>query len=159
MIRGRLLLVCVVVLCLVPLACDKPDPAVHPLTEADVAALQVATEQYRDAEAINDWRAVSMLYTDDAIRMLPKGPTIQGRDAILQEFESRPYTITEYDQRMQEVDGFGDLAFVRGVFSYAVDANDEISSGTGKYIAIYRRQLDGSWLIDRDIFNLDKPAS
>jgi len=159
MIRGRLLLLCVVVLCLAPLACETPESAVCALTEADVAALRVATERYRDAEAVNDWRAVTMLYTDDAIRMLPKGPTIQGREAILQEFESRPYKITEYDQRMQEVDGFADLAFVRGVFSYAVDIDGEISKGTGKYIAIYRRQSDGSWLIDRDRFNLDKPTS
>jgi ketosteroid isomerase-like protein len=159
MFRRTLLMACVIVLGSAPLACDKPDPAVHPLTEADVGALREATEHYRDAEAVNDWRAVTMLYTDDAIRMLPKGPTIQGREAILQEFESRRHTIKEYDQRMQEVDGFGDLAFVRGVFSYAVDADGEISRGTGKYIAIYRRQLDGSWLIDRDIFNLDKPAS
>lgn len=159
MIRRTLLMACVIVLGLAPLACDKPEPAARPLTEADVAALRVATERYRDAEAVNDWRAVTMLYTDDAIRMLPKGPTIQGREAILQEFESRPYTITEYDQRMQEVGGFGDLAFVRGVFAYAVDIDGKISLGTGKYIAIYRKQSDGLWLIDRDIFNLDKPTS
>jgi ketosteroid isomerase-like protein len=159
MIIRTLLMLCVVMLCLAPLACETRESVIRPLTETDVAALQVATEQYRDAEAVNDWRAVTMLYTDDAIRMLPRGPTIQGREAILQEFESRPYAVVEYDQRMEEVDGFGDLAFVRGVFSYVVDIDGELSSGTGKYIAIYRRQSDGSWLIDRDIFNLDRPAS
>lgn len=158
MIRGFALKACAIVLSSAPMACNSPEPVIRPLTETDVVGLRVATQQYRDAEALNDWQTVTMLYTDDAIRLLPNGPTIQGRQEILQEFESRPYTITEYDQSMQEVDGYGDLAFVRGVFSYAVDIDGEISRGTGKYMAIYRRQSDGSWLIDRDIFNLDRPT-
>jgi ketosteroid isomerase-like protein len=144
---------------LVPLACERPESAGRQLTEEDIGALREATDQYRDAEAVNDWEAVTMLYTDSAIRMLPQGPTIQGREAILREFESRPHAITEYDQRMEEFDGFGDVAYVRGVFSYAVNIEGKNSSGTGKYIAIYRRQSDGTWLIDRDIFNFDEPDS
>jgi ketosteroid isomerase-like protein len=150
---------CALVLWLAPLACETSDSAVHPLSEADVAALQLATEEYRDAEAINDWGAVTMLYSESAIRMLPKGPTIQGRKAILEEFQSRPSRIIEYDQHVEEAVGFGDLAFVRGVFSYQADVEGDLLSGTGKYIAVYRRQPDGEWLIDRDIFNFDEPSS
>jgi len=102
---------------------------------------------------------VTMLYSESAIRMLPKGPTIHGREAILQEFESRPSYVLEYDQRMDEAVGYGDLAFVRGVFSYVVNVDVDTLRGSGKYIAIYRRQSDGAWLIHRDIFNFDEASS
>lgn len=136
-------------------SCQKSKDLNNTYTKDDLLAIELATKQYRDAEAVNDWETVTMLYTEDAIRMLPKGPTIQGRDEILNEFESRPSIITEYDQQIVEVEGFGDVAIVRGVFSYTAEANDKSFSGTGKYIAIYKRQKGGGWLISRDIFNFD----
>jgi len=148
---------CAVVLSLTVLSCAVPESRTEPLSEADVAALQSATEAYRDAEAVNDWEAVTMLYTDDAIRLLPKGPTVRGRAAILEEFKSRPSRIVEYDQRLEEAQGTGDIAFVRGVFTYVAEVRGDTLRGSGKYLAVYRRQTGGSWLIDRDIFNYDKP--
>ena len=136
-------------------ACQESRTTNNSFTDDDIKALQIATEKYRDAEVVNDWETVTKLYTDSAIRMLPKGPTIQGREEILREFEARPSKILEYDQRIIEVEGIRDIAFLRGVFSYTVDTNGKTSSGTGKYIAIYRKQKEGEWLIDRDIFNFD----
>jgi len=158
MTKTRLSLWIILLLCIAHFACRKAETGRRPLTENDITALRVATRQYRDAEAATDWAAVTVLYTEDAIRMLPNRPTIQGRHAILQEFQARPYTVVEYDQRIEEVDGYGGFAVVRGVFSYAVDTDGRVSDGTGKYIAVYRRQTDGNWLIDRDIFNLDEPS-
>lgn len=112
----------------------------------------------REAEAVNDWAAVTMLYTERAIRMLPKGPTIHGREAILQEFESRPSRMIEYDQGIEEIEGLDDLALVRGVFSYVVEVKGDTLRGSGKYLAVYQRQADGGWLIDKDIFNFDEPS-
>jgi len=158
MTRRRILLLAVLVFSFMWVACQPTESVPRSLSEDDIATLQRATEQYRDAELVNDWAAVTMLYTENAIRMLPDMPAIQGRDAILQEFEARPYSVAEYDQRIEETDGLTDLAFVRGVFSFTVDFEGELSSGTGKYISIYRHQPDGTWLIDRDIWNLDKAS-
>ncbi|MEJ2105143.1 MAG: nuclear transport factor 2 family protein [Ignavibacteriaceae bacterium] len=118
-------------------ACKESGNKNNSLTDADLKALRIATKQYRDAEAGNDWETITKLYTDNAIRMLPKGSTIQGHEEILKEFKARPSKITEYDQKIIEVDGIGDIAFIRGIFSYTVDTYGKISGGTGKYIAIY----------------------
>ena len=159
MARTGLMRFSILLLCLAPLTCGTRESSVGELSEDDVAALRAATQEYRDAEAANDWEAVTLLYSENAIRMLPKGPTIQGREAILREFESRPSYMLDYDQRMDEAVGSGNLAFVTGVFSYVVDVKGDTLTGSGKYIAIYRKQSDGAWLIDRDIFNFDAPSS
>jgi ketosteroid isomerase-like protein len=149
---------CLLAFFVVMVSCEAPQPAVRVLSEADLVALRDVTEQYREAEVVNDWAAVTRLYTESAIRMLPKGPTIHGREAILQEFESRPSRMIEYDQRIEEIKGLGDLALVRGVFSYVVEVKGDTLRGSGKYLAVYQRQADGGWLIDTDIFNFDEPS-
>lgn len=59
-----------------------------------------------------------------------------------------------------EVDGRGDLAYVRGRYSMvmALPSQPELSE-SGKYIEIWRKQPDGSWKLFRDIFNADAPPA
>jgi ketosteroid isomerase-like protein len=151
----KLLSSIIVFTCLMSVGCQTSKTTLQTLSDSDITVIKEATEMYRDAEFANDWSTVTQLYTQNAIRMIPSCPTIRGRDAILEEFQARPYRITEYDQRVEEIEGYGDLAVVRGIFSWTIDRNGEFLSGTGKYIAIYRKQEDGSWLISHDIFNQD----
>ena len=65
--------------------------------------------------------------------------------------------MTHAEFKIDEVEGIGELAFVRGRYSMTLEpegapgpVNDE-----GKYIEIRERQPDGSWLLARDIFNSD----
>jgi ketosteroid isomerase-like protein len=150
---------CVAFISLTLVSCADPEAGGPQLSDPDVAALRAATEVYRSAEVANDWEAVAMLYTNDAIRLLPKGPTVVGREAILDEFRSRPGRMIEYQQSMNETRGIGGMAFARGVFTYVVEVAGDTLRGSGKYLAIYQRQSDGTWLIDRDIFNYDTPVT
>jgi ketosteroid isomerase-like protein len=148
-------LIFILYIALINVACQLTDTALLQLSDNDITAIKAATREYRDAELANEWATVTQLYTENAVRLIPDIQTIRGRDAILQEFLARPYIITEYDQQIEEIEGYNDLAVVRGVFSWAIERNGEFFKGTGKYIAIYRKQTDGSWLIDKDIFNQD----
>jgi ketosteroid isomerase-like protein len=135
------------------------------LTDEDVAAIKASTEAYVQAMRSKDWAAlaalyteVAALYTEDAVWMPPNQPIIRGRAAIQAWNEAYP-PVTEFNLTIEEIDGFGNLAYVRGASSTTMEpegAPEPIRS-TGKYIEIRRKQQDGSWLISIDIFNSALP--
>jgi len=128
------------------------------LSDEDVAANEAITDAYIQAVRTEDWMAVAALYTEDAVLMPPNTPMIQGREAIQAWNEASP-PITEFNLTIVEIDGRGDLAFVRGTYSMTIALEDAPGpiQDTGKYIEIRRKQEDGSWLIAVDMFNSDLP--
>ena len=128
------------------------------LTDEDVAAIKASTEAYVQAMRSKDWAALAALYTEDAVWMPPNQPMVRGRAAIQAWNEAYP-PVTEFNLTIEEIDGFGNLAYVRGASSTTMEpegAPEPIRS-TGKYIEIRRKQQDGSWLISIDIFNSALP--
>jgi ketosteroid isomerase-like protein len=59
----------------------------------------------------------------------------------------------------QEIDGVGDLAYVRGtyVMTFTLPEAPGPTEDRGKYLLIKRKQTDRSWLITNKIFNSDLP--
>jgi ketosteroid isomerase-like protein len=69
--------------------------------------------------------------------------------------------MSDFRPQIIEVDGRGDLAYVRGTYSMmlTLPGATEPINDTGKYIEIWRKQADGSWRVIRDIFNSDLPVA
>ena len=128
------------------------------LTDEDVAAIRASTEAYLQAWRSGDWAALAGLHTEDATVMPPNESAIHGRDAIQAWNEGQPAPI-EANLTIVEIDGRGDLAYVRGTYTQTYEPIGEPGQiqDTGKYIEIRRKQQDGSWLISIDIFNSDQP--
>ncbi len=127
------------------------------LSDADIAAIEEGSAAFVAATNANDWGGVAALYTEDAVMMGPNGPAVQGRAAIEAFFAAYP-PFSGFTLNPVEIDGRGDLAFVRGTYSLTLEIEGmEPTPDTGKYIEIRRRQTDGSWLITADIFNSDTP--
>jgi len=129
-----------------------------PLSDDDVAAIKASIEAYMQAVRSEDSAATAALYTENAVLMPPNESMIQGRAAIQTWEEAGPIT-TEFNLTVEEIDGRGDLAFVRGTYSITVvlEGAPEPIQDTGKYVEIRRKQPDSSWLIAVDIFNSDLP--
>ena len=128
------------------------------LSDEDVAAIKASTEENVQAVRSKDWAALAALYTDDAVVMPPNESIIRGRAAIQAWAETYPW-VTEFNLTIEEIDGFGNLAYVRNASSTTMEpegAPEPIRS-TGKGIEIRRKQQDGSWLIAIDIWNSDLP--
>ena len=54
----------------------------------------------------------------------------------------------------------GDLAYVSGTYEETMtDASRKPGKDRGKYLAIFKKQADGTWKCIRDIWNSDLPAS
>jgi uncharacterized protein (TIGR02246 family) len=135
--------------------CQAPaDPA---LGTADAPALRAALAAYFDAANTGDPAGWAALYTEDAVMMPPNGPAVEGRAAIEAWLAMLPVTIADAEGTALEVEGAGDLAYVRGTYSMnlQIPGVPEAVPQQGKLLQIYARQPAGSWLLARDIWNAD----
>ena len=129
------------------------------LSEQDVATIRGMLDDYGPNATAQDWATLVTYYADDAVRMPPNEPMLQGKDAIMARLEANP-AVTNLTLMPQLIDGQGNLAYARG--TYAIDvgpADGELVNIVGKWHAIYERQADGSWLCISDIWNPDAPAA
>jgi len=131
----------------------------RPLTAADRAGIEAVSQTYEAAAKGSDWTALGATYTEDAVLMPPNSPAITGRAAIVKFFQAFP-RLTAFKLTNVEVEGNGDIAYVRGTYqlTMSIEGQGPIED-TGKYLEIRRKQPDNTWLIYRDMFSSDQPAA
>ena len=126
------------------------------LSEADRVAIRAATDSFVAHQRARRDSATAELFSEDARFMPPNGGITEGRPAIRAWLAAFPpmanFTLTPI-----EIEGRGDLAYVRGTFSYTLVGADghQIGEDRGKYLEIRRKQPDGKWLMTIDIYNSD----
>ena len=64
---------------------------------------------------------------------------------------------SKFELQIDELDGQGDLAYVRGHFHMVMNPEGapEPVEDRGKYVEVRRKQADGTWLMSVDTFNSD----
>ncbi len=130
-----------------------------PLSKEDRAGIEKVTKEFAEAFRSGNRARLAALYTQDAVLLPPDGPAVEGAEAIAAFMETFP-PVTAFSLENVEVEGMGDLAYVRGIFSMTVPPAGEGAppvTSRGKYIDIRKRQADGRWLIYRDMFSFDAP--
>lgn len=122
-------------------------------SDADREAIHRADEMFaRNASAIprNDQASVGY-YEADAIMLAPGQRPIVGHAAIAAFLSAFP-PFSDYRLEVAEIQGDGDLAFERGTASMIIAATEPPSHWRVNYLVIWRRQVDGSWKVAREIF-------
>jgi ketosteroid isomerase-like protein len=153
----RIVLSTAVVLVLAAPAARAQAPAALPAN--DVAAIRAASAASTAAAGRKDLAAWFAVLADDVVMMPANAPMIAGRaaaEAYLRGFP--PFK----DLRVEplEIEGRGDLAYVRGRYSIVVGPpGGPEQRDAGKYIEIWRKQADGTWKITHDISTSDLPAA
>lgn len=124
----------------------------------DKTDIRQASKVWVDTYNSNDWQALGLLFTIDAVMMPPNSPAIAGRKAI-SEWEATYENGFQIAFDINEIKVSGDVAYVTGRSCVYVPLEDG-SKGVdiGKFLEIRERQTDGQWLITRDIFNSDISA-
>ena len=143
-------------LILVLAACRVAPPA---LTDGDKTAIRAALDTFvANVRARRD-SANALLYTEHGAFMPPNTGIVEGRAAIRAWIAAFPPT-TDFSLTPIEIDGRGDLAYVRGTYSFKLVGPDghQVGEDHGKFVEIRRKQPDGEWLIAVDIFNSDVPT-
>ena len=143
-------------LILVLAACRVAPPA---LSEADKTAIRAATDSFVVYARARRNADSPMLFTENAAFMPPNAAIVEGRAAIRTALGAFP-PMSEFSLTPVEIDGRGDLAFVRGTYAMTFVGPDghEVGKDHGKFLEIRRRQPDGKWLIVADMYNSDVPT-
>ncbi len=140
--------------------CSSDAESPRGLSDADMTALRAIADKDAPTVRAREWAAVAAGYTEDAVRMPPNGPAIQGRDAIRTSLDQMP-PITAFDFRLIDLQGDGEIAYIRATWSYtlAPPGAAQAVSDSGKILIVLRKQADGSWLRVVDAWNSDLAAS
>ena len=133
-------------------------PAPPPVSDADKAAIRAVGDSFVVYFRTDRDSAMAALYTENAVVMPPNAGAVEGRAAIRAFFSGYP-PLPDFVGTPIDVDGRGDLAYVRGTYSFSMPAagGQPAMSDHGKFVEIRRRQPDGKWLVSVDIFNSDVP--
>jgi ketosteroid isomerase-like protein len=111
-----------------------------------------ATTQYGGAIVAGDFDKIRSLMGDDIVLMPTEAQAANGLDAAMQFMEEGPGI--EGSINPEQVEGSGNLAYVRGNFDLTFIINDSTQvPDKGKYIEVWKKQDDGSWKVVVDIWN------
>ena len=133
-------------------------PAPAKLSEADIAAIRAQVDSFvANALARRDSANAAQFTANGAI-LPPNGPAAEGTAAIRAWMAAFP-PMTEFKAQVVDIDGVGDLAYVRGTYALTIAAAGRTPAmpDHGKWLEVLRRQSDGRWLVAYDIFNSDVP--
>lgn len=136
-------------------------------TEEDEAAVRALEEAYRAGWIANDRAAVMATLAPGAV-MMPAGVQPLVGESAIQNYwwpnDGSQTTIDSYQIVVEEVEGSGDLAYLRGrgslEFTYR-DATGEVSQLTSEavHLSVARRGEDGTWRIARRVWSAIPSAS
>lgn len=128
----------------------------------DYAAIATVYEEYTEAVNSGDARRWLALHEPEAYKMPQGQPMFRIADiapTVQVQWDKGPRMEMDIDCR--EIVIRGDIAWAMGCYTETLIPNngDPAQTFQGKFLTILRRQADGSWLIYRDSYSFDVPAS
>jgi uncharacterized protein (TIGR02246 family) len=138
-------------------ACAKPaEPA---FTQTEANQIRQRTQAFEAAFNGKDPAKLVAYYTPESVLMPPNAPTVRGTDPIRQFYvDLYAQGGTDLEMETKDLRGHGPLAYEAGAFSLnRRPSQGNASRDRGKYVFIWRKQADGSWLIEHTIWSSDLP--
>jgi uncharacterized protein (TIGR02246 family) len=127
------------------------------LSSEDQAAIRRVDEDWAKAATAGDGEAIAALYTSDATLLPPGEPIVKGEAAKKYFVDFGNGFAGPVELNTTSVEGSGDLAVVVGTYRMTLTPKKAgakpLPTDEGKYIEIMKRQEDGSWKIQHDIWN------
>jgi uncharacterized protein (TIGR02246 family) len=124
--------------------------------EADMEAIKSIIQETARTWNENDFEGYMALMNDDAAVLLDNGPALEGKEAI-KSLYSNSFNLNSFDVAItsEEIHVWGDVAFSRDSWKGSANPKDgsEPIIFDNKTIFIYKKQINGSWKIWRNIYN------
>lgn len=130
--------------------------------EAERAAIRGMTMEWVNAATAKDVEGMVVGFADDASLLAPNAPLAAGKEAIRtvwSELVERPGLSQSAEATTVEVSSRGDLGYAVGTYeSTWNDPEGNRVTDRGKWVAVYKKQPDGTWKCVLEIWNTDQPA-
>jgi uncharacterized protein (TIGR02246 family) len=133
--------------------------------EADVRAVHDVEAAWVKDIGAKDVDKFVAYYADDATLLMPNAPALNGKQAIraaLKPMLADPkFSLTFQDTRGEASKG-DDLVYTTGTYTMtsSVPKNPKsVTTDKGKYLTVFRKQPDGSWMAVADLINSDLPLA
>jgi uncharacterized protein (TIGR02246 family) len=136
-------------------ACNKADGGKAADPDSVKKAISADEAKWNKDVKAKDTEGLAGHYADDAFFVPPGAPPADGMTQIRQ-FYARALTDPAIDVTIAndkvDVGSAGDLAYSRGHFTekYTDSKTGKVMTSTGTYLAVYKKQDDGSWKIVAD---------
>ena len=138
---------------------QQPAPP-QPDLSAIEANIRSMDKDWSDAAVAKDADKASSYYADDAEFLAPAAPAAVGRDAIHKLWAgmltSPDFVTLTFAPSVVHVAQAGDIAYEIGTYDYMMkDKKGKPLPDKGKFVVVWKKQADGSWKAEADIFNSD----
>ena len=155
---GKFTLAICAALCLTVTACQPRAPETGGLSDEDVAAIKKNEQDWVQSRLAGDWAAGAMRHTEDAVRMPPNMPAVRGR-ADIEAWLAQVGTVADFTTSTVEVNGRDGFAWSWVTYSITIapEGAPEPITQAGKAIVVWQKEVDGTWLAHRVIWNSDNP--
>jgi ketosteroid isomerase-like protein len=145
-------------------ACQTQTSATSTDTRAaDEATLRKLDDEWSKAAGAKDLEKTVSFYSDDTQILPPNSPVLHGKDAARAMWKGMfavPGFGGGWKATKVEVAQSGDLGWTTGPYEITeVDAKGKPMTDKGKYLAVWKKQADGSWKCVADMFNTDLPPA
>jgi ketosteroid isomerase-like protein len=135
-------------------------------TATDRQGIDIGHEKFVAAFRAGDTATLVSLLTSDVVFLPPNEAPVIGKASAKAWLERFFSTLKVIDfgvltsEQQREVIVSGDLSVECGAFKWSIApiAGGEAIHEEGKFVAIWRREPDGTWRILRDIWNSNKPV-
>ncbi len=130
-------------------------------TAAIKAKLEKMDSDWSAAASARNVDKVMSYYAADAVVQAGNEPSLTGTEAIKKAWVGMlgPDTKLSWKQTKTEVAKSGDMAYQIGTYEMSMkDAKGKMVNDKGKFLAIWKKQADGSWKCAVDSFSSDMAA-
>ena len=120
--------------------------------------IRAADQAWLEAFAAGDLERSLQFCADDCEVMPQNAPAAKGLEAIRSLFHEwfRPGLKIRWTP--DRVEASGELGYSSGTYEMSFEDSGERVSNRGTYVAVWKKQSDGSWKVVRDISNSDLPV-
>jgi len=135
-----------------------------PAEQFDAAAVKAKIEAvnkaYAEVALTGDAAAAASYYDENAVILVSNMPMVKGRAGIekmMAGWMQSGWKMKEFTNTTTSVEGAGDFAIQLGRYFQTFEMDGKVMADTGKFVTVWRKQVDGSWKIAYDIWNTDIP--